>query len=131
MPQLTQADEVEQLFRTKGAACMTEMLVWKQSYRPFLLGGNLRAPMSATLPVMGPFDLGGGYQGFLALHPENNSTYVVESITGGIVGSSLEAVRNDIATAKTEVMEKQIEDAKKQVAEAYTVSAVDFWRSLK
>jgi hypothetical protein len=74
------------------------MKIWTRAYRPFLMGGNVNAPIICDVPVSGPFDIGGGQQGYLAVSPKGH-TFVAESVTGAIVGSTIKDVKTDIATA--------------------------------
>jgi hypothetical protein len=106
------------------------MKIWTEAYRPFIMGGDCNAPIICDVPVDGPFDLGAGYQGFLAVSP-NGETFVAESVTGAIVGATVKTVREDIATAEKAVMDSQIEWAKKRVLKACVVSRTEFWRLLR
>ncbi len=105
------------------------MRIWTRAYTPFIMGGDCYAPIICEWPVDGPFDLGKGYQGFLAISP-GGQTFVVEAETGGIVGSTVKAVRQDIEVADSVVMEAQIIAAKQAVLRARTVTSVEFWRTL-
>lgn len=106
------------------------MRIWTEAYRPFIMGGDCNAPIICDVPVTGPFDLGRGYQGFLAVSP-NGKTFVAESFTGAIVGSTLNGVREDIEDADAMVMEEQIAHARKRVLQAATVSRDEFWKMLR
>lgn len=94
------------------------------------MGGNVNAPVSCEVEALGPFDLGAGYQGFLVVAP-SGKTFVAESITGGIVGSTVDEVRADVASADKEMMARQIENALKRGQEAVAVSVDEFWRLLR
>lgn len=106
------------------------MKIWARAYRPFIMGGNCHAPIICDVPVDGPFDLGMGYQGFLAVSP-SGKTFVAESITGAIVGPTVKAVRQDIKVADKVVMEEQIARAKERVLCAQVVSQSEFWKMLR
>lgn len=106
------------------------MKIWTKAYRPFIMGGDCNAPIICDVPVDGPFDLGVGYQGFLAVSP-NGKTFVAESITGAIVGSTVDGVRKDIKVGDKAVMERQIAQAKELVLRADTVSQDEFWKLLR
>jgi hypothetical protein len=106
------------------------MKIWTTNYRPFILGGDVNAPIMADVPVSGPFDIGQGFQAYLAVGP-NGKTFVAESITGAIVGSTIEQVREDVASGKKSDMDKQIEDAKKMVLRAYEATPEELWKRLK
>jgi hypothetical protein len=106
------------------------MKIWTNGYRPFIMGGDVNAPVFCDVPVDGPFDLGKGYEGFLAVSPSGR-TFVAESITGAIVGSTVAEVRKDVTTADEAIMKEQIAEAQKRVRRAERVSPADFWRMLK
>ena len=109
---------------------MKKIKVWTRSYRPFILGGDVNAPVASMVEAQGPFPLGKGYKGYLIVAP-NGKTWVAESTTGALVGPTLDEVRADIKAAKPSVMKAQIEDAKIQVEKAYLVPAKEFWTKLK
>ncbi len=106
------------------------MRIWTEAYTPFIMGGDCNAPIICEVPVHGPFDFGKGFQGFLAVSPHGR-VVVVEAETGGVVGSSVTAVRLDVEAADSVVMEVQIADAKKRVLKVRTVSPEEFWGRLK
>lgn len=105
------------------------MKIWTRNYRPFIMGCDVNAPMMADVPVVGPFDLEKGYQGYLAVSPAGN-TFVVESLTGGIVGDSIEEVRADISDADEEFMRQQIVTANELSKRAYMVTPEVLWKKL-
>jgi hypothetical protein len=100
--------------------------MWTQAYRPFILGGNVHAPLACKVLASGPYDLGKGYTGYLALSPQGKS-YIVESTTGGIVGNTIEEVRADIKDAHVGVMRKQIAEALEQAKKAHVIPENEFW----
>jgi len=106
------------------------MRIWTEAYRPFIMGGDCNAPIVCAVPVDGPFDLGAGQQGFLAVSPSGR-TFVAEGVTGAIVGSTIEGVRRDVEMADRTVMEEQIASAEKRVLQATPVSRDEFWRLLR
>lgn len=106
------------------------MKIWTEAYRPFVMGGDCNAPVICNVPVDGPFDLGAGQTGYLAVSP-GGKTFVAESTTGAIVGPTVEAVRKDIKTADEAVMQEQLAHAKERVKRANPVSQSEFWRLLR
>jgi len=104
--------------------------VWMPNYRPFILGGDCRAPIVVEIDVAGEYDLGLGYSGWLIISP-NGKTFVAESETGAIVGNTITEVRQDIATADPEIIRKQIENAKITVSKAYIGTIEEFWKILR
>jgi len=60
------------------------------------MGGDVNAPIATKLEVGEPFDLGGGFEGYLVVSPAGK-THVVESETGAFVGTSIDDVKADIA----------------------------------
>lgn len=104
--------------------------VWITNYRPFILGGDVHASIVCGVEVLGPFDLGKGYQGWLLATP-GGKTFVAETETGAIVGGSLDGVRADVAAADEAVMKRQIENAKKMRQRAYRGNQEEFWKRLE
>jgi len=103
------------------------MEIWIHCYEPFIMGGDVHAPVMTEMPVAGPFDIGAGYRGFIVIAP-SGKTFVVEGVTGAIVGSTIEQVRADIATAVRENMAIQIRDAEKWASQARMVKPEEFWK---
>lgn len=127
----SQAEEIAQLFRRLGSEATSIRMVWTEARRPFVMGGKVNYVLGAKVPVLGPFDLGKGYSGYLALHPKTEATHVVESETGAFVGLSLEEVRADIAEADEEVMKQQIAAARERVKEIELVNPDKFWSKFR
>lgn len=100
--------------------------IWTRAYRPFILGGDVHSPVFIETQAEGPVALGKGYFGYLVTAP-NGTTLVAESQTGAVIGSTLEAVKEDIATAEKAVMKQQIEDAKIKSSRAVPISNKEFW----
>jgi len=90
------------------------------------MGGNVNAGIKTEDDVLGPFDLGQGYEGFLFCSPGGRMG-IIEGATGGMVGDTLEKVRADIAAADPEVMKKQILWACDQVKGATMMPRLEFW----
>ena len=103
--------------------------VWITNYRPFIMGGDVNAPIMCEVEILGEYDLGKDYIGWLFATP-SGKTFVAESITGAIVGNTLEDVRKDIEEADLKIMEKQIEDAKVMLEKAYMGTKEEFWKRL-
>lgn len=106
---------------------MVKHKIWTMYYNAFTMGGSCERPMLAEVDCTGPYDLGKGYIGYIAVSPLTANTYVVESTTGAIVGNALGQVKYDIAVASEEVMKSQIEDACKLVSKAEHITAEVFW----
>ena len=108
----------------------TTVEAWNWGYFPFSLGGPPHRRVKATLPAEGPFDLGGGYQGYLITSPQGK-TRVAEATTGAIVGDTLEQVRDDIAQGDPEIIAQQVAKAADDGEQASNISAEQFWTRLK
>ena len=107
------------------------MKIWTQSYRPFIMGGDVNAPVWIDIePASEPYDLGKGYKGVTVISP-SGKIFVAEIETGAIVGSKIREVRADIEAADEDTMRRQIEDARKRVERACHVHPNEFWRQLK
>ena len=105
------------------------MDVWTWGYFPFTLGGEVDRPLKCSLPIKGPFDLEAGYQAFTTESPAGQ-LYVVESTSGGIVGTSLEEVNDDIQTGDLDLMAEQVETATAHRKRAQAVTPEKFWKLL-
>ena len=103
------------------------MLIWTQGYSPWILGGDVHAPVGAEIAVGECYDLGGGFKGYLVASPLTGETYVAEATTGAIVGSSLKEVRADISAADADTMTRQVEEAAEQVKRVRVEPAKEFW----
>lgn len=106
------------------------MRIWTFAYRPWIMGGNVNAPVMCDVPVTGPYDVGKGLQVYLATSPSGR-TFVAESITGALVGPTVPDVRADVELATKEVMDKQIEDAKSAVLGVHMIAVKNFWMLLR
>ena len=109
---------------------MKKVRVWTKNYRPFILGGDVNAPIMFDVEILGYYGLGRGYSGYLFESP-SGKTFVAESETGAIVGTTLHGVRVDIAGGDDEVMRKQIAQGKQDVKSAYLGTEDEFWKKLE
>ena len=103
-----------------------QIAIWKWGYFPFTLGGKVHRPIKCTVEASGPIDLEGGYSGHVVVAP-NGKTYVAEASSGGLVGPSVEEVREDIRSGDPDTIRQQVEDAKAKLAEAQEVTPGRFW----
>lgn len=107
------------------------MKVWTRAYRPFILGGDVHAPICCDLePATNQFDLGKGFVGVIVVSPMGKK-FVVELQSGGIVGNSIMAVRKDIESSDKETIDIQVEQMAEVGKTAIVVSEPEFWRNLK
>ncbi len=107
------------------------MLVWTEAYSPWIMGGDVHAPLGAMLEVGNKFDLGQGQHGYLIQSP-TGELFVAEATTGAFIGPSLEQVREDVASCDDiSVMEKQLEAAKLQREKVRVLEPEDFWSRFK
>lgn len=100
--------------------------IWTEAYTPFIMGGDVNAPISTEIEVGDPVDVGRGVQVYLIASPDGE-THVAESITGALVGTSIKKVKEDVAEGDIEIMKQQIEAAKERVKEARLFSNEEFW----
>jgi hypothetical protein len=105
------------------------MKIWTEAYRPWIMGGDVNAPIWTEVLAGSPVDIGNGFQAYLITSP-SGATYVAEAITGALIGTTIKQVKIDVATGDPEVMLKQIEDAKARVKRADYISPETFWRML-
>ena len=108
------------------------MRIWTEAYRPFLMGGDVHAPVSTEMEMEldGLIDIGHGLQAYLIVDPEGQ-THVAESTTGAFIGTTIDQVRADLEAADPEVVRQQIEDAKERVKKADYIEPEQFWSLFK
>ena len=107
----------------------TKVKIWTRAYRPFIMGGNVHAPIGCEVDASGPYALGAGYMGYLVVSPTGR-TFVAEKTSGALVGPSLQEVRADVAAASWRVMEKQVDEALKLRESVVWLEADRFWRMM-
>ena len=103
------------------------MRIWTRVYNPWTMGGPVSRIISTDVePIEGPFDLGKGHKGYLVFGPTQRS-FIVEAMTGGIVGTKRDVVRADVADGDPEFMEKQLAEAKLDAEKAERLEPAAFW----
>lgn len=105
--------------------------VWTKAYRPFILGGDVHTPIATEVESGEPYQLEHGIVVYLVKNPLTGQTHVVESHTGAFVGTSLEQVRDDVATADEKVMKDQLKEAEKLAQKAENMPPERFWKMFK
>jgi hypothetical protein len=106
------------------------MLVWTEAYSPFIMGGDVNAPIATEVEVGEPIQLDHGITVYLVPSPKGE-IFIVESTTGAFVGTSLEEVRNDIHTANPQIIKKQLAQAKERVQKATVLTKKAFWEKFR
>jgi hypothetical protein len=106
---------------------MPALRIWVPCYRPFMMGGNVRQPIATKVEAEGPFDLGKGFEGYLVVNPRSGKMHVACAISGGLVGSSIKEVRDDIAAGELKMMKAQVAKAKAVGDEAENLTPDMFW----
>ncbi len=110
---------------------MPKIRVFTKAYRPFIMGGDCHAPIAAEVEALGPHDLGKGFQGYLVTSP-SGKTHVAEATTGGFVGESLDAVRQDVAGCDdVAMMQGQVAMAAEKAKSAELLPPDEFWSYFK
>ena len=105
------------------------MEVWMYQYRPFTMGGSVYQPVKCDIPALGPYDIGKGYEGYVIVSPDDR-TFVVDAISGGVVGPSLTQVREDVEQGDPDMMAEQVAGATELAAKAVWVDVETFWKCL-
>lgn len=103
-----------------------KLTIWTEAYRPFIMGGDVNAPISTEIEVGEPVDLGKGITGYLVCSP-SGKTFVAEATTGAFIGGSIDQVKTDIGEAAPEVMQEQLAAAKKRAKSAESMEKDKFW----
>lgn len=108
------------------------MLIWTRGYRPWILGGDVNAPVGIEIEVGEKLDLGKGFFGYVVTNPKTGDTHVVEAVSGALVGSDLNKVRADVQECDDiDQMKEQIEKHKKLKKQVEVLDPDKFWGMFK
>ena len=102
--------------------------IWTLAYRPFIMGGDVHAPVGARVAALGPYDLGKGFEGYVVIDPFTGASAVAEASSGALVGPDLSSVRADIAAADEAVMRRQVEESLETRKKVHVLDAEAFWK---
>lgn len=104
------------------------MRIWMKKYTPFKMGGNLYNNVATDIPDSTPkHDIGMGFKAVKIIHKGRG--YIFDCGSGGLVGNSLEQVREDVKSCgDVKLMRKQIMQAKQEGLHARLVSYEEFFR---
>ena len=111
------------------------MEVYTFVYNPFRMGGNVRQPTRTTIEEYEPLTLGGPCAVFH--NPIRDLWHVAVEACGAIVSTAktkedaIAQARDDLATADLEIVAKQIEQGKKDLARAKHVDRDEFFTLFK
>ncbi len=101
--------------------------IWTHAYSPFMMGGNVHAPIMTEVESGPLVEFGKGFNGFV-VHSPGGFEVVVERTTGAICGTSLEQVRQDVAECgDIKVMLRQLNQAARELEEALPLDNQEFW----
>lgn len=106
-----------------------KLRIWTEAYRPFVMGGDVHAPVATEVEVGAPVTVS-GVDLYVVPSPLTGETHVAEGSTGALVGTSLKEVMADIAAADPRVMADQLKEAAVRAREADAVSPKSFWKLL-
>jgi len=101
-------------------------IVWTEAYMPFIMGGDCNAPVATELEVGEPVDLGKGISAYVIIAP-SGALFVAEATTGAFVGTDLEEVKKDVASAHVATITNQIDAAKERFKKARMMPKDKFW----
>ena len=105
-------------------------IIWTTGFRPFIMGGNVNAPLAAKVEVGKPVKLSKDISVFVVKSPLTGETHVADADSGALVGTSLKSVREDVRTGDKKVMKKQIAEAKEQFKKAVMLEPEEFWKKM-
>lgn len=103
------------------------MLIWTEGYRPFIMGGDVNAPLGVEVEAGEPIDVGHGVH-VHEIKFADGRTAIAEATTGAIVGTDLQTVRDDVTQADPEIVRRQIEEGRKRVPKVYRLDITEFLR---
>lgn len=102
------------------------MYIWKRTYNPFILGGNVNCNIKTDVSGFPLIDLGKGFKGIFI--DRDGRTGVYEAESGGLVGDTIQEVRDDIAACDDiALMTAQVMEAKEEGRLAKEVSNDEFF----
>lgn len=101
------------------------MRVWTEAYSPFIMGGDVRAPIGAEVEAGEPINLGG--VSVCVVHSPAGRTFIAEASTGAFVGTSLGMVKKDLSAADPTVIKKQLKDAAERAKKVRWLDTDKFW----
>jgi hypothetical protein len=99
------------------------------------MGGHVHYIISSDIECEGPFDIGKGLFAYTATSPAGIQ-FVVDSVSLGVVGNSLDAVRKDVEEGELDVMHQQQRDALARFKAKLAAGAVEvrepgyFWAKI-
>lgn len=108
-----------------------ERLIWTRAYSPFIMGGDVNAPIGTKMKCSVIFfekSINGVNKLLVAESPDTKRIVVAEYTTGAIVGNDVTVVMEDIKQSSRKIIKEQIEDANKLLKKVHTVSFDEFWR---
>lgn len=106
------------------------MLVWTEAYSPFIMGGDVNAPIATEVEVGEPIQLDHGIVVYLVPSPRGE-VFVVEATTGAFVGTKLDEVKRDVSEADPQIIHQQLTAAKERVKKATILDKKKFWGMFK
>lgn len=111
------------------------MIVWTESYRPFVMGGKTHVPIGTELTkkqLGRKCKLGKGFFGYVVSSPVTGNTHVIESTTGAFVGTNLAEVRAAIAECTDiEIMKVQIAEGLERKLKVELMKPKEFWEKFR
>lgn len=103
---------------------------WTRAYRPFIMGGNVNAPIACKLECTAALSVVDGVYVHAVISPKG-TPFFVESRSGGIVGSDLDAIRKDAETVSVDELLLQIEEQRQYGLTAAEVNESEFWGMMR
>lgn len=106
------------------------MLIWTEGYRPWIMGGDVNAPLGVEMDGGEPINIGHD----IMVHEikfSDGRTAIAEATTGAIVGTDLQTVRDDVAATDPAVMQQQVQAAGQRVSRVQRLSESEFLRMWK
>jgi hypothetical protein len=100
---------------------------WTWYYEPFRCGGKLTNPMRCDhLEAESLHQLDSGVCVYVVKSPEGN-TMIVDQFSHGVVGDSLEQVREDVAGAEQSAIAKQLAEGLEHYKVAKLITVGRWW----
>ncbi len=103
-----------------------KLKIWTRAYQPFIMGGDVHAPIGTEVEVGKAVSVGKGFKCHVIISPKGH-VHIAEATTGAFVGTSLEQVKADVKAGGLKVMRKQVAEAAELRERVRWQSEAEFW----
>ena len=103
------------------------MKIWTIRHNPWVMGGRVDSPIATTVvPTSGPHAMPFDNTVYVVTNPAGG-VHIIEASTGGMVGTSLDEVRQGLEQSNAAEISEQLEEAAVVAASAKVLTPDEFW----